>query len=344
MTKPQMTPPPGSQPLHIVVTRGDSIESRHLVHAVAVDTRGRVVAAWGDPQLQFFPRSALKPLQALPLVMSGAAQRYSLDARHLALASASHNGEPVHVALVKEWLQRLGLTAADLECGATMPIDPNAASAASEGPRSEFNNCSGKHCGFLTSACHTGYPVAGYIGHQHPVQLEVRQTLEQILGRSLTDSAWGTDGCGIPNHVLSLGEFAAAMARFADPVDLQPPLRSACQEVAAAMLEHPYLVAGAHRFDTDAMLALPGRVIVKSGAEGVCAALIPERGLAVVTKVLDGARRASDVAMATALRALGVLDGSNWKALAPYCEPAVHNVAGKIVGCIRLADAGGKEN
>ncbi len=326
------------QPITIAVTRGDLIESRHAVWAAVVHATGRIIVQWGNAHALIYPRSAVKPFQALPLVMSGAAQRFGLDARHVALACASHNGERQHVDLVLDWLQRLNLTPAHLECGATEPIDAQTARAViREGgvARPEYNNCSGKHCGFLTLARHLAADPSGYIEYGHPVQAEVRRAMALIFDHELESASWGIDGCGIPTYALSIADLAHAFARFAAPSALPEDARQAASFLFEAMTAHPYLVGGRNRFDTEIMACLPGTLMVKSGAEGVCAASIPDRGLGVVTKVVDGARRASDVAMGAVLRHLGVLTDSDWQRLKAYCAPEVRNVAGKAVGVIR---------
>ncbi|MEX1147975.1 MAG: asparaginase [Sphingomonadales bacterium] len=322
----------------IAVTRGDLVESRHRVMAVVADAQGRIVAHWGDAATPVYARSTVKPFQALPLVLSGAMEAFGLDDRHLALASASHTGESLHVDLVAEWLGRIGLDPTDLECGATDPADPETARAvirAGGGPRPDYNNCSGKHTGFLTLARHRRVSHKGYIDYDHPVQAEVRSAMSVLLDRSLVGAAWGIDGCGIPTYVLPLGDLARGFARFADPAGLSHDMRTAAGMVMSAMTAHPELVGGQGRFDSEGMACQPGALMIKSGAEGMCAASVPGRGLGIVTKVVDGAHRASDVAMGAVLRHLGLLDDADWERLQPYCQPVVHNVVGREVGIIQ---------
>ncbi len=329
--------PENGHPIEIAVTRGSLVESRHTVRAVVVNTEGQIIEQWGQADALVYPRSAVKPFQALPLVISGAADRYGLDARHIALAGASHNGEAEHVDLVRDWLVRAGLTSADLECGATEPIDVASArhlllSGGVADP--VYNNCSGKHCGFLTLAQHLNLPTKGYIAYDHPVQEAVRRAMAEIFGYSLDGRDWGTDGCGIPTYALPLKDCALAFARFADPSNLSKDVRTASMTVFEAMTANPYLVGGRNRFDTAVMECRPGEIMIKSGAEGVCAASILDKGLGIVTKVSDGARRASDVAMAAVLRFMGILNEADWRQLKVYAEPIVKNVAGHPVGRI----------
>lgn len=322
----------------VEVTRGALVESRHLVAAAIVRADGTRLASWGDVDAPVYPRSALKPLQALPLLASGAADAFGLEPKHLALACASHNGEAVHVAIVRGWLDRLGLAGTALECGTHPPIDAEAVRAlAGAAPGPEHNNCSGKHCGLLSLALHHGAPTQGYIGYDHPVQRELRAILSPVLDVALDAAPWGVDGCGIPNYGIPLAQLALGFARLSEPSSLPPSLQRPAQRVTAAMLAEPYLVAGRGRFDTAVMEHRPGALIVKGGAEGVCAAGVLPDGLGIALKVADGARRAVDVAMAALLRLAGVFDAANLEALARYAAPPIHNVSGLAVGALRAA-------
>ncbi|MBI2236236.1 MAG: asparaginase [Magnetospirillum sp.] len=322
-------------PVLVEVVRGQHVESRHRGAAVVADAAGRVVAAWGDGERPVYPRSAVKPLQTLPLLESGAAAAFGLGAEQIALAAASHGGDPRHVAGVAAWLERLGLGPDALECGAHPPSDPAAALAlvrAGEAPSPLHNNCSGKHTGFLTLACHLGVDRRGYIGRDHPVQQRVARTLFEMTGEET--APWATDGCGIPTFALPLHALAMAMARLADPAGLAPARRQAAGAIVAAMIAHPILVAGSGRLCTEVMQAAP-RIAVKAGAEGVFAAILPELGWGVALKIDDGAARAAEVAVLALLDRLGALGGVALQRLAGRMRPPVVNVAGKVVGELR---------
>ena len=327
-----------ASPILVEVTRGNTVESRHRgIVAVAV-AGGAVVAAWGDAERAVFPRSAVKPLQALPLIETGAARGFALGDAEIALACASHNGEPEHVAGVGAWLERVGLGAGDLECGAQAPIDKEAALAlvrAGDAPSALTNNCSGKHAGFLTTARHLGEATAGYIEPVHAVQRRVTETLADMAGCDLATAPVGTDGCGIPAIAMPLAAVARAMARLAAPDSLAPERAAAARRVVAAMTAHPALVAGRGRYDTVAMQAGRGAFAVKTGAEGVHAAILPRLGLGCALKIEDGAARAAEVAMTALLRHLGALDGHAEAELADYLERPLVNWSGKRVGVIR---------
>ena len=331
-----------ANPLVVEVTRGDMVESRHRAAAAILDRTGKVVEAWGDVARPVYGRSATKPIQALALIESGAADHYGLGAVEIALACASHNGEPRQVAAVTAWLARVGLGVADLECGAHLPYDEDSVAAmirAGAKPTAAHNNCSGKHAGFLTTARHLGEPTRGYIEWDHPVQQRVLGVLGQMGGLDLSEAPRGIDGCGIPVIGMPLSNLALAMARLGDPVDLPERRADAARRIRAAMAAEPYFVAGTGRFCSTLMAVTGATVIVKTGAEGVFTAALPTLGLGVALKVDDGASRASEVALAALLRRLGLLSPAQQEELARLLSPPVLNRAGRETGRIRPAVA-----
>jgi L-asparaginase II len=324
-------------PVAIEVCRGGRVESRHRVALVVTDAAGAIQFAVGDPTAAVFPRSAVKPLQAIPLIECGAADAFHLDATELALACASHGGEPGHAETVTAWLARLGLGAQHLACGAHLPSHKATAAAMqakSEVPSRAHNNCSGKHSGMLTTAVHLGEPVAGYELPDHPVQRRIREVLEAMAGERLPEPP-AVDGCGIPAWTVSLHGLARMAARFADPAGFAPARRAAVHRLAAAMRAEPWYVAGTGRLCTALMQAAPA-VLAKTGAEGVFWAALPELGLGLGLKVEDGATRAAEPALLAALAAIGALDEGAMATLADFASPTLRNHAGDAVGEIRV--------
>lgn len=330
-----------ASPIVVEVTRGDMVESRHHAAVAVVDIAGSVVLRAGDIQHAVYARSAIKPLQALALVESGSADSFAVTEPEIALACASHNGEPRHTATVRAWLDRVGFSEADLECGAHAPRLSAAAAElvrAGKEPSALHNNCSGKHAGFLTLARHTGAPLPGYVRYDHPVQQRVLGILEHMTGLDLGDAPRGIDGCGIPVIAIPLGNIALAMARLAKPDDQPEPRQAAAERIRAAMAAEPFLVAGTDRFDTRVIEATGGRALIKTGAEGVFCAMLPETGLGVALKVADGAQRAAEVAMAHVLIRLGV-PGIAASDIEDLIEPKIFNRSGQAVGSVRaIAD------
>ena len=296
-------------PVLVEVWRGDMLESVHRGAAVVASPRGDVVVAWGEPERIVLPRSAIKMVQALPLIESGAAEKAGLDDRHLALACASHSGRDEHTALAAAWLTRLGLVERDLRCGAHMPFDEEAAARLirrGAPPSQLHNNCSGKHCGFLTVARHLGVGL-DYVAPAHPVQQAVRRAIEETAGETV--AGFVIDGCSAPNFALSLRGLATAMARFARPNGFFARTRAdAAARLVSAMAEYPELVAGPGRPATRLIRAAKGRAVAKSGAEGVFTAVLSAAGLGIAVKIDDGAGRAAAAVITALLARFGALE------------------------------------
>jgi L-asparaginase II len=322
-----------------VVRRGERVESEHRVAYAVADADGAVLDAAGAVERPVFPRSAVKPLQALALVESGAVDRFAISEQELALACASHGGEPEHVDLVQAWLARLGLEPAVLECGAHPPTHGPSAErliAAGRAPEAVHNNCSGKHAGMVTLACHLGVSVAGYSRPDHPVQQLIAGVLRAMTGLAALPAP-AIDGCGVPTWALPLGRLATAMARFGDPAGCVPAARAvACARLRAAMAAHPHLVAGSGRLCSE-ILAVAPDVLAKTGAEGVYVACLPGRRLGLALKVEDGAGRAAQVALLALLQALHAFGPKAAAGLAERLRPQLRNHAGVVVGRIEPA-------
>ncbi len=319
------------------IWRGGFLESQHLGHAVVADGSGEIVAAWGDAERVILPRSACKMVQALALVESGAAEAAGLGSEQLALACASHNGAAMHTSRVARWLADLGLGDEDLRCGAHMPRDAEAKKAllcADEAPRQWHNNCSGKHAGFLTLNRHlSGGPE--YVEADHPVQEAMRAAFEEVTGEA--SPGFAIDGCSAPNFATSLTGLARAMARFARAGAGGSVRERAMVRLREAMARHPELVAGEGRACTRLMRAMKGRAMVKTGAEAVFVAILPERGLGIALKVDDGGSRASEAAIAALLGRFGALDPADPVARA-YTDSPLTNWRGIECGRLRAAE------
>src|ERR1700720_1874716 len=236
-----------SNPVLVEVTRGKLVESRHRGAVAVADADGATVLGLGDVAAPIFPRSAIKALQALVLVESGGADRFGFGDEELALACASHGGEPGHVATVERMLRTAGLDAAALACGTHWPLhQPSGQALARAGGTASplHNNCSGKHAGFLCAACAMGAEPAGYTDPAHPVQREVKAALEEITGIALEDRSCAIDGCSVPTWALPLEELARGFARFGTGQGLAPQRAQAAARIRAAYAARPYLVAG----------------------------------------------------------------------------------------------------
>jgi len=297
--------------------RGSILESRHRVHVAVVDSTERLVAQAGDPEYRTFWRSAAKPFQALPLVEDGAAERFGLSRQDLALACASHSSEPGQVALVREFLQRVGCSERDLMCGPHRPLsDAVAKDYETRGVRltAVYSNCSGKHTGMLALAKHHGWPTEFYARIEHPVQQRCLAAISEYTDVATKEVGVAVDGCGVACFALPIRNMALAYARLGNAevgtrnAEHTSQFRVPTSEfrVLEAMLHHPELVAGEGRPCTEMMRAHPGRVITKVGAEGVYSAQLVREKLGVALKVEDGHSVASALAMAAVLEELGL--------------------------------------
>ncbi|QPM91650.1 asparaginase [Pseudooceanicola algae] len=320
----------------VEVWRGPICESIHFGHAAIVDANGQVIRAWGDPDTIILPRSSCKMLQALPLLESGAADAAGLTDRQLALSCASHNGAAIHSEAVTDWLAQLGLSETDLRCGPQEPADIPARDAlikTDSSPCQIHNNCSGKHAGFLTFNRHIGGG-SEYGEADHPVQKAVREAFESTTG--LDSPGYAIDGCSAPNYATSVTGLARAMAFFANAHKGGSIREKSAARLTAAMASYPEMVAGETRACTELMRAMKGRVTVKTGAEAVFVAIIPDLGLGVALKILDGSTRASECAIAAILADLGVLDPNSQAARNRMNVPLL-NRRGIDCGSIRPA-------
>ena len=318
----------------VEIWRADFLECQHRGHAVVSDKSGNIIASWGNPEQIILPRSSSKMLQALPLIESGAAKAAGLGTEQLALSCASHNGAAIHTDRVSAWLDNLGLGDEDFRCGSHQPKDDDARHALRDNgqqPCQMHNNCSGKHSGFLTFNKHIGGG-SEYIEIDHPIQKAVKEAFEEMTG--LDTFGYGIDGCAAPNFATTVAGLARAMARMADPSGLGTARENAARSLVSAMREHPLLVAGEGRACSELMAAMDGKVAVKTGAEGVFIAKLPDQGLGVALKIEDGATRASEAAMAAILVRLGVLSADHPMAQ-KRLNPSILNCREMDTGSIR---------
>ncbi len=321
-------------PVLVEVIRGGIVESAHRGAIAVCDAAGKVVASWGGVANAVFPRSAFKSLQALPLVETGAADAFALTDEHLALACASHSGEPMHVERVEAWLDRIDCRESDLACGPHLPFYEPAAHAmlrSGARPCKVHNNCSGKHTGFLSVARHLKIATQGYERPDHPVQVLVREAIASLCGIDANAMTTGIDGCAAPNYAIPLTDLATGMARLGDTAKLDTTRAQAAKRIVAAWKAHPLLVSGTGRACADLIEASRGRAVVKTGAEAVFMAVLLDQGLGVALKIDDGGTRAAETAMAKLLTLLDVADEAAPQ-IAKHLNPPVKNWRGDVVG------------
>ena len=333
---------PIAEPL-VEVKRGSITESRHRGHIVVVDPEGNIIASLGAPENVTYLRSSAKPFQALPLLITGAADRFGFTDREVALACGSHNGEPIHTELAASMLKKIGLGLEALHCGAHEPYGAEAAlelRIRGEQPNALHNNCSGKHVGMLAVARHIGAPIENYERPENPVQKLIADAVSQFSGVAVTDMAIGVDGCSAPAFGMTMKAMALAYARLVlPPASFDQKTRDACERIVRVMSAYPELIGGtSDRLDTEVMRAAPRRLVSKVGAEGVYTAGIKPseewpQGLGVALKIEDGDdKRARPTVVIELLRQLGVLRDESLEAVAKYAFFPLHNRRGDLVG------------
>jgi len=321
--------------LDVVVTRGETVESRHRVHAAVVEG-DQLVAGARDPHLVTMWRSCAKPFQVMPLIAAGGFDRLGWGSEELALACASHGGEPEHLAVAGRMLATLDLEEGDLACGPHEPLSSRGARLWRESglPLTRLhNNCSGKHAAMLARASTMHWPTHGYQRIDHQVQRSCLGEVSCWSGVPFDDMAVAVDGCSAAVMALPLDRMALAYARLGAAIAAgdEVPAR-----IGSAIRAHPTMIGGTDRFDTVMLQETQGRVISKVGAEGVHTVMIPERRLGYAVKVEDGALRAQHAAVVAMLRHVGFYDELPSR-LAEYAHKPVKNTRGELVGEVRMA-------
>ena len=323
-------------------TRGGIVESVHHGVVVAVDASGDLVASAGDPETVVFFRSSAKPFQAIPVIESGAADAFGLTPAELALCCASHEGSPEHQRQVTTMLDKIGMSSADLQCGCVFPGDEAEAARVKVGaidPSPLQSDCSGKHAGLLATIAHEGLSRHDYLDPAHPLQRRILGIMAEVMRVPEESIVLGTDGCSLPTFGAPVRAFATAYAALAAP-ERVPELAgrrhaAALNRLRAAMIAHPENVAGHGQLVTDLMALSGGRVVAKSGAEGLICLAVPERGLGIAIRVLDGTFRTHAAITVAALEQLDILDSITRDAILQRHSPELRNHNGHLVGGIR---------
>lgn len=319
----------------VEILRGDVIESSHRVHVAVCRAEQGLIASAGNPAHHSFVRSAIKMFQVLPFVEAGGVDHLGLTGEELALCTASHGGEPFHVAAARSILAKVKVTEHALACGPHPPLHEPAAHAliaAGEKPGRIHNNCSGKHAGMIACCVQQQWVTNGYHRPAHPLQQRIRSTLARWMHINAEDMEQGIDGCGLPTFALALDAVAEGCARFASVATQDG---SAPARIFQAMTGHPEFVAGTDRLDTDLMRTTTGRLFAKVGAEGFYCAGVPAMKLGVALKVEDGAKRAAEAALLGVLHRVDALTAAELSSMAKYSAAAILNTRQEVVGRVR---------
>lgn len=325
---------------YVQTWRGAYVENRHSIHVAIVQHDGGLTASLGCPQRPTFIRSTAKPLQAVAVLQSGAAERFSLSAAEIAFISASHNGEPEHVQIAKSLMERLGLEELHLQCGTHEPYAKPvraALQAAGKKPSVLHHNCSGKHLGMLAMAMALNAPLDQYTQPEHPVQQRMLAIIAVLSGMSLEQLTTATDGCGVPTYRMPLEQLARAYLEWCSPQTSDAATAEACDTIYNSIAQHPFYIAGRGRFDTRLAEVTGGRWIAKMGADGVLAIASRQAGCAIAVKSEDGALPATYAAAVEVLLQLDELDSGQAAELATFHKPKLYNQTGEETGRIEPA-------
>ncbi len=317
----------------VAFTRGPVLESIHYGSVAVVDASGTLIASVGDPDRLTTLRSAAKPLHAMAVIETGAFDRFSGAPAELALIAGSHSGAPRHTDAVAGMLARARLSSQALQTGTHPPMDAatrQALTRSGEEPSALHHNCSGNHTGMLWACAHREWDEQTYVRPDHPLQRRVRSLVGVISDWPEMDIPIGIDGCTAPTFSLPLFSLATVFARLGSDERLSETHAAAARRVRGAMLEHPDMVGGAGRFDTDLMAAAGGRVLSKSGAEACHALASIEAGWGIAVKVEDGSARAAPVVVMEVLRQLGSLAPTD--SLTHHARPLVLDYRNEVVG------------
>jgi len=323
--------------LKVTITRGGCMESQHLVKAIIVNNQGEILESWGDIDTPVYPRSAIKAMQALPMIEAEGHKRFGFSSEEIAICCASHNGENTHHKTVENMLSKLGYTENNFECGIHWPLRAETSyqlAATGVKPDQLHNNCSGKHAGMLALAKVLDCEPRGYIEVDHPVQKAIAKVMSEMCEYDYTQANWSPDGCSAPTWAIPMRNLALAFAKFASPEHLNEARRLACLTLYDAVVKHPFMVAGTERYCTDMMTVLGDKVFLKTGAEGVYVAAIPSLKLAIAIKCEDGATRAAESAMTTLLDHVGITKGISDESLSRFRRPIISNWNKRITGDI----------
>ena len=313
----------------VEVTRSGFTESTHSGVAVLINSSGETLQEWGNSNTLIYPRSALKPIQTLNLYKDGVAEALNLSDDFIALTTASHHAENIHQKMINNWLKKMNLKEKHLSCGPSWPWnikDQFKAHAKYKIKRKIFHNCSGKHCGHLEVCRYKNLPIKNYQNKDHPIQRDLIKLIEDLSKYKIKNV--GVDGCTLPNPLIPLKKFAFATAQLADYKKLN--VHSAiAKRIFDSCVKFPEIAGGSKSINSILTKLSNGKVFVKNGAEGIFVAIIPEKKSALAVKIIDGAARAAEVAIAGLLSELKIINNEKIK------KRPIKNSAGQIVGSMK---------
>jgi len=316
----------------VEVTRSGFTESTHSGVAVLINSSGETLQEWGNSNTLIYPRSALKPIQTLNLYKDGVAKALGLSDNLIALTTASHHAENIHQKMINNWLKKINLKEKHLSCGPSWPWnikDQFKAHSKYKIKRKIFHNCSGKHCGHLAVSKYKNLPIKNYQNKDHPIQKDLINLIEDLSKYKIKNI--GVDGCTLPNPLIPLKKFAFAMAQLADYKKINDHSTIA-KRIFDSCIKFPEIAGGSKSINSILTKLSKGKVFFKNGAEGVFVAIIPELKSALAVKIIDGASRAAEVAIAGLISELKIINNNQIEKIK---KNSIKNSTGQIIGSIK---------
>lgn len=302
-------------------TRGSIIESRHNAHIAVIDENHNLKYSYGEPDFYTYFRSCAKPIQALQVILSGAAERFNFDNQKIAIMCASHYGEPEHINTVLSIMKKAGLQLTDFRCGEATSINRKISLDLVRNGISDselISDCSGKHSGMLSICKHLDYTTHDYLNKNHPVQKENLELISKFCNAPQDKIAIGIDGCSVPVFALTLKQMATGYLNLVNPVKFDHEIQQACERIFNAMNEHPFMISGTDGFCTALLKATKGRLIGKIGAEGVYCIGLKKEKLAIALKIEDGSLSVVPPVAMQVLKQLNLLSNQEYHELEKF--------------------------
>lgn len=324
-----------SNPILVEVRRGEVLESFHRGVICIVGHDNRILYSVGDVQQICFPRSALKFFQQIPLLCSGAVEHFGFTEKEIALFCGSHNGEHTHVDTVRGILAKIGLDESALLCGPQMPTlreDQYELIKADLQPQRIHNNCSGKHAGFLAYCVYRNWPTDNYIDPAHPLHQEILDVIADFHEYPKAQIQQGVDGCSAPIFAFPVFNQAVAYKNLVYPARFSEAVQKACKTMVDAIVKYPEMIAGKKRYCSDLMRLSEGKLIGKTGADGVYSIGIRDLNYGICIKVDDGKMGPQYNIAQAVIEQLGILSEAANSRLRHYVHHENRNFGNMVTG------------